>query len=75
MPLNCNTVQAGGAALLMGGPASCQINQRMSLLNFCLVRREYFSLIVTLQSQILFQLLNDFGIRVWTAVSFSFYFT
>jgi len=34
MPLNCNTVQAGGAALFMGGPASCQINQRMSSLNF-----------------------------------------
>ena len=34
MPLNCNTVQAGGAALFMGGPASCQINQCMSSLNF-----------------------------------------
>jgi len=34
MPLSCNTVQAGGAALFMGGPASCQINQRMSSLNF-----------------------------------------
>ena len=27
-------MQAGGAALFMGGPASCQINQRMSSLNF-----------------------------------------